>query len=182
MFWYAITAIGVVLLFALYMFTVNGARRSAYLAWLDLVSYLLTSVAVVMLIIATQGQISQVFRDLTGQDLHLGTTRNELSLFLDTKCGEEPECTEVRRAISAVANPRGASKTPWRVDADVSRLPALANAVDRYNDAFDQNAARSSIMFLNAGFWVAVVAMCGVIIGLWRRILVLRDAIARSRP
>jgi hypothetical protein len=181
MFWVALILIGGFLLFVLVTSAVDGGGRKTYLAMLDLISYLLTSATVVTLVIVTQGQISTVFRDMTGQDLDLGAAREELGLFLATQCGQEPECAEVARAILAIANPRGISKLPSRVDTDVSRLPALAAAVYRYNDAFDQEQARTSIMFLNPGFWVSVVAMCGVIIGLWRRILALKDTIADTR-
>ena len=181
MVWLNMVWVGVALIVVLVLSAVNRTGKRAYLQWLDLISYLLTSVTVLMLIIATQGQISQAFSDLTGEDLSIGDARGELNQFLDMQCGEEPECEEVRRAIIVIANPRGPSKTPWRVDTDVSRLPALAAAVNRYNDAFDQNTARNSILFLDVGFWVVVAAMCGVIIGIWRRILTLKDAIGGQK-
>lgn len=182
MVWFTMAGIGVALNFALFLSAVNRTGKRTYLLWLDLISYLLTSATVVMLIIATQGQISQAFSDLTGENLSIRDARVELNQFLEMQGGEEPECAEVRRAIIVITNPRGPSKIPWRIDTDVSRLPALAAAVNRYNDAFDQNAARNSILFLDVGFWVAVTAMCGAIIGIWRRILALKDAMGGQKP
>lgn len=179
--WFEIVWIGVALNIALFLFAMNRPGKRTYLLWLDLVSYLLSSATVVALVIATQGQISQTFRDLTGEDLSIRDARAELNHFLDTQCGEEPECAKVRRAIAVIVNPRGGSKMPWRVETDVSRLPALAAAVNRYNDAFDQNADRNSILFLDVGFWIAVAAMCGAIIGIWRRALALKDAMGDQK-
>ncbi|RJG40823.1 hypothetical protein [Mesorhizobium sp. DCY119] len=181
MFWIALTLITVTVCAALTILTLGRAKRATFLPWLDVISYVLTAATVVTLVIATQGQISQAFTNMTGQDLDLGAARTELTLFLQTRCGQEPECAEVTQAISSIADPRGVSKLPRRVDADVRRLPELAFFVKRYNDAFDQNLARNSMMFQSFGFWVSVAVSCGVTIGVWRRVLVLRDAMGAAR-
>jgi hypothetical protein len=181
MFLFVFAFLGVILLVSLFLFSFSKARKPTDLPLLDVISYILTSVTVLLLVISTQGQINQVFKDVTGQDLDLSAARTELNLFLETQCGREPECVEVSRSILAIANPRGSPKFPSRVNTDVSRLPALAVIVNRYNDAFDQNLARSSIMFLSVGFWFAVFAFCGVIIGSWRRLIILRDAVAAEK-
>ncbi|WP_144038984.1 hypothetical protein [Gemmobacter megaterium] len=170
-----------VLILALLGLSARRGRSKIYLAQLDLISYILTSATVLMLVMATQGQINQIFIDATGKDKDLFYSRAELYLFLEEGCGREPECAAVKREIVAIANPRGISKSPSRVNSDVSRIPELAARVAHYNSAFDQRNARANILFFSLAFWISSAALCGVVIGIWRRTLVLREAIADQK-
>lgn len=177
---FSFALVAIVLMVVLVATRDRFAASKAYLAVLDIVSYFLTSLTLLVGLFAAQEQISRAFFEEFGDhSLEFGDDRASLRFAAELFCPEAPECADIRHEVTKTLG-RGSSPTQVALP---ETLPApVARAAVAYNSALELRWEGQKRVFTNPVLWFSVVLFSGFLVGLWRRYLVLRSELAGSSP